>query len=271
MCFSELPKNLAYLAIFESLDQMKVTDTVDVSLLITFHSEGVLAHSTLNSIERCRKYAEAAGITTEYVWVLDAVNDETREVLMAHPAAAGNTQVVEVAHRDAGLSRNSGIQVARGTAVAILDGDDYFSTNWIERAWFYLKEYGDQAILHPEFVVNFGTQAAYCWQVDQGGQYYEQDGLLVSNYWTAWTFAKRSIYVTCPYSEARPFQTGFGYEDWHWNCDVIAAGYEHRLAWGTSGFYRRKKVSRVTSDTALGAIVAPTNLFARNAPSKEAP
>lgn len=250
---------------------MNRNDPVDVSLLITFHGEGVLAHSTLNSIERCRKYAEDAGITTEYVWVLDAVNDETREVLMAHPAASCNVQVVEVCHRDAGPSRNAGVEMARGTAVAILDGDDYFSTNWIERAWFYLKEYGDQAVLHPEFVVNFGAQAAYCWQIDQAGQYYDRDGLLVSNYWTAWTFAKRAVYLACPYSEARPAQTGFGYEDWHWNCEVIAAGFEHRLAWGAAGFYRRKKVSRVTSDTALGAIVPPTHLFARNIPSKDMP
>ncbi len=248
---------------------MNRNDAVDVSLLITFHGEGVLAHSTLNSIERCRRYAEAAGITTEYVWVLDSVDDETRKVLMAHPAAAGKVQIVEVDYRDAGPSRNAGIQAARGAAVAILDGDDYFSANWIERAWFYLREYGDHAVLHPEFVVNFGAQAAYCWQVDQAGQYYEQDGLLVSNYWTAWTFAKRAVYIACPYSEARPAQTGFGYEDWHWNCEVIAAGFEHRLAWGAVGFYRRKKVSRVTSDTAFGAIVPPTRLFARNALIKD--
>ncbi len=250
---------------------MNKENAVDVSLLITFHGEGVLAHSTLNSIERCRRYAEAAGITTEYVWVLDAINDETREVLMAHPAAGGNVQIVEVAHRDLGASRNSGIQVVRGEAVAILDGDDYFSTNWIERAWFYLKEYGDQAILHPEFVVNFGAHAAYCWQVDQAGQYYEQDGLLVNNYWTSWTFAKRSVYLACPYSVTRPLQTGFGYEDWHWNCESIAAGYEHRLAWGTVGFYRRKKTSLVTSTAASGAIVPSSRLFARNSPCKDTP
>ncbi len=250
---------------------MNRNDVVDVSLLITFHGEGVLAHSTLNSIERCRKYAETAGITTEYVWVLDAVNDETREVLMAHPAASGNVRIVEVTHRDAGPSRNSGIEVARGTAVAILDGDDYFSTNWIEHAWFYLREYGDQAVLHPEFVVNFGTQTAYCWQVDQAGQYFERDGLLVNNYWTSWTFAKRSVYLSCPYSATRPLQTGFGYEDWHWNCEVIAAGFEHRLALGSVGFYRRKKVSRVTSDTAFGAILSPTRLFARNVLCKDMP
>lgn len=236
-------------------------DTVDVSLLITFHNEGVLAHSTLNSIERCRQYAETAGVTTEYVWVLDTVNDETREVLMAHPAATCNTKIVEVNHRDLGASRNSGIQKAGGVAVAILDGDDYFSTNWIERAWFYLKEFGDQAILHPEFVVNFGALAAYCWQIDQAGQYYKQDGLLVNNYWTSWTFAKRSTYLACPYSVTRPLQTGFGYEDWHWNCETIAAGYEHRLAWGAVGFYRRKNKSLVTTTTASGAIVPPTRLF----------
>ena len=247
---------------------MKNKDTVDVSLLITFHGEGVLAHSTLNSIERCRKYAEAAGISTEYVWVLDAVSDETREVLMAHPAVTGNVQIVEVDHRDAGASRNSGIQAARGEAVAILDGDDYFSTNWIERAWFFLKEYGDQAIIHPEFVVNFGAHAAYCWQVDQAGQYYERDGLLMNNYWTSWTFAKRMIYLKNPYSVTRPLQTGFGYEDWHWNCETVGAGHEHRLAWGTVGFYRRKKTSRVTTDTAAGAIVPPTRLFAHTAPSE---
>lgn len=240
-------------------------DQVDVSLLITFHNEGILAHSTLNSIERCRKYAEAAGISTEYVWVLDDVNDETRAVLMAHPVTAGNVQIVEVSHRDLGASRNSGIQKAKGTAVAILDGDDYFSTNWIERAWFYLKEYGDQAILHPEFVVSFGARAAYCWQVDQTGKYYVQDGLLINNFWTSWTFAKRSVYVQCPYSVTRPLETGFGYEDWHWNCESIASGYVHRLVWGSVGFYRRKKMSLVNSTTASGAIVPPTRLFARDA------
>lgn len=250
---------------------MNRNDAVDVSLLITFHNEGVLAHSTLNSIERCRKFAEAAGITTEYVWVLDAVSDETRKVLMTHPAASGTVRIVEVTHRDLGASRNSGIQVAKGTAVAILDGDDYFSMNWIERAWFYLKEYGDQVILHPEFVVNFGAHLAYCWQVDQAGRYYEQDGLLVNNYWTSWTFAKRFVYLACPYSETRPLQTGFGYEDWHWNCETIAAGFEHRLAWGAVGFYRRKKTSLVTSTTASGAILPPTRLFSRCAPNKETP
>ena len=149
---------------------MENNRNIDVSLLITFHREGVLAHSTLNSIERCRKFAENAGITTEYVWVLDSIDEETRSVLMAHPAKSNITKIVDVSHNDAGASRNSGIAVSSGIAIAILDGDDYFSTNWIERAWHYLKEFGPHAILHPEFVVNFGTELSYCWQIDQIGR-----------------------------------------------------------------------------------------------------
>jgi glycosyltransferase involved in cell wall biosynthesis len=242
---------------------MTINKKIDVSLLVTFHAEGILAYSTLNSIDRCRKYAEAAGISIEYVWVLDAINDETRKVLMTHPAATSNVQILEVMHRDLGASRNSGIQIARGTAIAILDGDDYFSTNWIERAWCYLNKYGDDAILHPEFVVNFGAHLAYCWQVDQAGSNYEQDGLLAHNLWTSWTLAKRSVYLECPYSVTHPLQTGFGYEDWHWNCETVASGYEHRLVPETIGFYRRKKSSLVTLTTASGAIIPPTRLFSR--------
>jgi glycosyltransferase involved in cell wall biosynthesis len=240
---------------------MNVSQPVDISLLITFHAEGILAHSTLNSIERCRSYAQTFGLSCEYVWVLDSINDETREVLMNHPAVKGNVRLVEVNHRDLGASRNSGIEAARGSAVAILDGDDYFSENWIERAWHHLAAYGDHAILHPEFVVNFGAHSAYCWQVDQAGQYYERDGLLMNNYWTSWTFARREVYQACPYTVTRPLQTGFGYEDWHWNCETIAAGYEHRLAWGAVGFYRRKKTSLVTATSQSGAVVPPTKLF----------
>lgn len=244
---------------------MNLRDEVDVSLLVTFHREGMLAHSTLNSIERCRKYAEAAGISTEFIWVLDDINDQTREVLNAHPAAASNVRIVEVAHRDRGQSRNSGIEAARGTAVAIFDGDDYFSTNWIERAWHQLQEYGAQAILHPEIVIRFGAQSTYGWQLDQTGPYFKQDGLLTNNFWTSGTCAKRSVYLECPYQDTRPLQSGFGFEDWHWNCEVIAAGYQHRLAPATVGFYRRKTSSLRNSTIAMDAIVPFTRLFAANA------
>lgn len=238
---------------------------IDVSLLITFHQEGILAYSTLNSVERCRQYAEAHGISTEYIWVLDSIDTETRRVLMSHPALHTSIKVIEVNHRDLGASRNSGIAAAQGKTIAILDGDDYFSTNWIERAWHFMHEFGQNAILHPEFVINFGEHTAYAWQVDQAGQYFDINGLMAGNFWTSWTFAARTVYLTVPYETTRPRETGFGYEDWHWNCETIAAGFEHRLAWGSMALYRRKPSSLVTTTSAVGAIIPPTRLFSREA------
>lgn len=239
---------------------------VDVTLLVTFHSEGILAHSTLNSIERCREYAEKAGISTEYVWVLDSISEETKEVLMRHPTRSKNVQIIEVSHRDLGQSRNSGISIANGTAIAILDGDDYYSTNWIERAWHYLKEYGDDSIIHPEFVVTFGAHSAYCRQTDQD---YEAASLLMGNCWTSWSFALRSTYQRYPYAKTSPLQTGFGYEDWHWNCEITAYNYTHRLALETVGFYRRKASSLITTTTGTNAIIPPSHLFSKTFCSSE--
>jgi glycosyltransferase involved in cell wall biosynthesis len=239
-----------------------VTRKVDISLLITFHREGVLAHSTLNSIERCRAMAEAAGHSCEYVLVFDNADQETLDVVGAHRASRHRVTALTVDYRDAGLSRNEGIAAAEGTYVATLDGDDYYSGNWIERAVYYAGEYGAKVVLHPEFVVTFGAHAAYCWQVDQRGRYFDVAGLLMSNFWTSWTFAARQLYLDNPYQRTDAVQTGFGYEDWHWNCDTVARGIEHRLAWGTVGFYRRKPTSRVQLEVAEGAIIPPTALFA---------
>ena len=57
--------------------EIKKIDEFDVTLLITFHSEGILAHSTLNSVERCKKYAEqfAAGQMSKDEFV-DLLNSE---------------------------------------------------------------------------------------------------------------------------------------------------------------------------------------------------
>lgn len=234
---------------------------IDVTLLATFHREGILAHSTLNSLERCRHYAEEKGISTEYVFVFDSANEETRRTVENHSASFGNVIHVDVTHRDLGASRNSGIEAATGKAIAILDGDDYFSTNWIADAWTALQIYNKKSILHPELVINFGAHAAYGWQMDQSRDDFNINGLLVNNYWTSWNISFRETYIDCPYITTRPLETGFGYEDWHWNCETIARGYFHRPVKNTIGFYRRKKNSLVTTTTAVDAITPPSRLF----------
>jgi hypothetical protein len=143
----------------------------------------------------------------------------------------------------------------------VLDGDDYYSTNWIEQAWLALKKYGVKTIFHPEIVMSFGIHSVYARQINQDDASYDKLGLLMYNYWSAWMFASRSVYEDCPYVTARTIETGFGYEDWHWNCETIAAGFKHRLVPETIGFYRKKNVSRVNLQSSMDAIIPPTRLF----------
>ncbi|PRM91347.1 hypothetical protein CJ672_09690 [Arcobacter cryaerophilus gv. occultus] len=244
------------------------TRKIDVSLLITFHSEGILAQMTLNSVERCRLYAEQHGISCEYVWVMDNIDDETKRILNEYPIDSSIVQKIEVSHGDSGASRNSGITIAKGTAIAILDGDDYYSTNWIERAWNALQEYGYQSIIHPEFVLNFGTVKLYGWQIDQKSDEFKVEGLFRENFWTSALMAYRRVYLEIPYKATYVDKTGYAYEDWHWNCQTISEGYEHRLAKKTVSFYRRKKVSRIIKESSVGGIMSYSKLFSKEGANK---
>lgn len=236
--------------------------TYDVSAVITFHREGVLAHTTLHSIERCRKYAEAAGLTVEFVITMDNADDETRRVVLAHPVLRDEDQVHHVSYRDLSTCRNHAVTNARGKFIGTFDGDDYWSKNWITRCVELIRVEGGDRIFHPEIMVAFGAWNAYWWQVDQLDEYYHPGTLLITNYWNACAFAEKSVFDRCPYHVSRVGEAGFGFEDWHWNCETIAEGFVHRLARGTARFERRKDGGSLNvAHQRAGAVIRPTRFF----------
>lgn len=235
-----------------------------VSAIITFHREGVLGHPTLLSIERCRQHAEARGITVEFVITLDNADDETRRVVTTHPAIRPCDRIHEVSFRDLSSCRNFAIGEARGRYIGTFDGDDFFSRNWITRCVELIREQGEHVILHPEMMLAFGGWNAYWWQVDQLGEYYRRGALLTTNYWNACAFAVRDVFDRCPYDVSRVGEAGFGFEDWHWNCETIAAGYVHRTAPRTVRFERRKEGGSLNvAHQMAGAVIRPTRFFDR--------
>lgn len=238
------------------------TQHVDVSAIITFHAEGLLAHPTLLSIERCRKHAEAAGLQVEFIITLDHVDAETKRVVSSHPAIRETDQILEVSYRDLSSCRNHAIVHAKGQYVGTFDGDDYFSENWITQCVASLRSVGRKHILHPQVIVAFGEWNAYWWQVDQDSDYYRPHTMLSLNYWNACAFAERSVFLHCPYAVARPGECGFGFEDWHWNCETIAAGYVHNLVERTVRFERRKSHGSLNmAHQQTAAMVRPSHFF----------
>ncbi len=236
--------------------------TNELTAIVTFHREGILAHATLRSYLSSRARARDAGVSMQMVFVLDNPDAETSNAVRLHPDLEGDEIIIDASVGDSALARNLGVQQASGTFVCTLDGDDIISRDYFWRHIECARGNFRKVILHPEMVVSFGMYNAFNWQIDQRGQYYSRESLLLVNPWISAVFARREVFVEVPYMACYPATTGFGYEDWYWNCETTAAGYEHLIAPGTSYFYRRKFSGSVNETSkALQVVMPPSKLF----------
>lgn len=240
---------------------------MNITALVTLHKEGCLAQPTLRSIYQCAEFARRAGFSTELLLVLDAADDETRRVAHTFATQHAGVSIIEVEVRDLSLARNAGVQAARGEMLATHDGDDLYSENWLAASAAEIAR-RERAILHPELTIVFGEFTYHFWQFDQSDtERYRPHAMLRVNFWNACSFAERRTYHEHPYEVARVGE-GFGYEDWHWNCETLAAGYMHGVTAETVRFERRKRAGSLNNaHTAAGALMRPSRFFDLLAPS----
>lgn len=243
-------------------DAMSSTGKPEVSAIITLHREGLLTHKSLLSLRRCRTAANVAGISVEIVATLDRADEQTKRIVTNHLASGTIDRILELDHGDLGLSRNSAIQAATGQSLLICDGDDYLSADFIVRCVEKSRQLPHPAILHPELIITFEAETGLWWQTSSDQESFDWTCMLVTNPWNACSFAARSIYLQFPYALARPGETGFGFEDWHWNCETLAAGFQHLVTEKTV-HYVRKKIAGSLNNAHAGnhALIPPTRLF----------
>jgi len=168
--------------------------------------------------------------------------------------------VLKVQCGDLGLARNIGFAAARGEFSCNFDGDDLFSANWITAALHRATQAGKPAVVHPQLVVNFDRIQSVCRLIDQSDGRFADAALLKTHPWIANGLAPASLYRDVPYQQAGVAE-GFGYEDWHWNLEVMAHGFVHVTAPETAIFYRRKAESMLTSYVASKVVIRPSRFF----------
>jgi len=238
--------------------------TIDLTAVVTFHREGILAHTALRSYLRSCRLAQDAAIAMNMVLVLDNCDEETRRMVRHHPDLHGDEIIIEASLGDAALARNLGISHATGTYVCTLDGDDLISREYFQRHFQSARQAGHRAVLHAEIVAIFGRDHRFSHQIDQRAMPFSEDMLLSENPWVSAVFGRREIFSEVPYVACYPSQTGFGYEDWHWSCQTTAAGLEHVVVPGTAYFYRLKSSGSVNAtSSALQVLMPPSDLFGR--------
>ena len=217
-----------------------MTETSDITCVVTGHGEGRQAVPTLRSMERAAKRAEQDGLSIQMIFVLDRANEATRAAFkdFAHLA-----EIIETDLGDQGKARNAAVERATGNRVAFLDGDDLWSEGWLVEAYRFLDNLGPKVVAHPEFNYFFEGQATIFRHIDQDDPAFSLDLLRLANFWDALAMADRQAYVDFPFYD-RDIPNGWAYEDWYWNCETVAAGYRHKIVPDTVLFKRRRKNSQ---------------------------
>ena len=235
---------------------------MDISIILLTHNEGVLVHSTVVAVEKMRTIAAQHEITTEVLVMMDNVSVETKEYFLSQNQL--DYEYFEVSFGECGSPRNEGVKHAKGKYIAIVDGDDLFSSNYLLEAYLLAEKNTLSAIYHAEFAIAFGEELSVWKLFDQDSRHLNPKSFIEYNPYHSMCFVSKQVLVDFPYRVTK-FIDGFGYEDWDWNLRTIVGGYKHYIIPDTVAFIRRKKSgSLVKMQMTTGAISLPNIFFERN-------
>ena len=228
------------------------------SCILTLHGEGILCHTTIRSIEEQRLFAENYGMAVELVVILDRADSLTRKQLLNHSALRDTDQILEVNNGDLGLSRNVGIENSLGDIIAIYDGDDYYSKNWLYEGTSLALKY-NYSLCYPEYVFSFDKYYSKFKLPDIDKGDYSIYSLLFIHPLVSSVIFHKKIFESIQYASIQP---GFGYEDWNFCNEALSYGYKPKITKNTALFYRRKKEgSLLSAQLSNDALPLPSRLF----------
>jgi glycosyltransferase involved in cell wall biosynthesis len=228
----------------------------DITAILNLHHEGLLAGPSIHSFEVAIAYARDRQLAVESIVVIDRGDATTKAVF---ENLAGRHKLLASEAGDPSHARNMGVAAASGEYIAFLDGDDLWGYPWLALAHGFCVRSPLKVIAHSEVNIIFGEDSALWWHADSEDPEFDLDYLRIGNYWDALSFAKREIFIQYPFHK-NEIASGYGIEDWHWNCVTLENGIAHRPVPNTVHMKRRRPGSQLSRYMANDLVIRPTEL-----------
>ncbi len=214
--------------------------TIDVTVAVTCHREGIVLHKTLLSIKRSIDFVRLniPDLTIEVIVHADNPTTELKKYLNRLPEYFPGYTIYTNTFGGPGRSRRFCIDKANGTYISLIDGDDLMSKNWILEAYKTLESKPNKNyVAHSDMTVEFGDMSAIVQKYGETNR--STDSLLSvwSGRWNAIIFGPTEIFKKIGYPVDEP---GYGFEDWLFSCMLIYESVRNITIPETTMFVRRK-------------------------------
>ncbi len=232
---------------------------MELTVGITAHDEGLLAHKTMLSIFEALKQLD--DVKYEIIINIDNGTKETKRYFSRYDSY----QEIKVHHNtfsDLGASRNYIVKKAKGKYVFFLDADDLISRNYFQAMLRVLHQEKGDIVVHPACCLCFWEDYSdYClmWNGQPVTSRLDSAKLLFSrNRWPSSCAAAHELFRKNPYIRTT---NGFGHEDYAFNIRLASFGAKHLIADQTTLFYRQKESSLMRDNNAKAVTQPYTPLF----------
>ena len=234
------------------------------------HREGPLLTPTLASYDHACGFLAANGFQFELILTFDRADNATYEVFRDFSFVnITHVRALDCDFGDLGLARNFGISKSSATFIALADGDDLISPNYLLSSIIAAQSTADVSLFIPEYLLSFGD----IYSITR----YRNDiinnalNFLFSNPSISRFLTRRVLFQSIQFSASVTDGVSYAWEDWHFNCECIANNILIRLVPDTILFYRRhfrsnssKFLSQARSMIAPSALFSPSTFLLRS-------
>lgn len=215
-----------------------------LTIIITAHDEGILAHKMMLSIFRA---LEQISVSYEIIIHIDNGAPETLRYFNRYRSDS-RFRIFKNHFGDLGQSRNFAVSQSVGEYIVFVDADDLISEHYLSSILETLESTPTPALVHPSYVISFQDAHFQIWQTLSSCSPNRLAFCLFSrNQWPSPCAARRSLFVEHPYISTAD---GYGHEDYALNIELAAHSIPHLTAPCAVYFYRQKRHSLMRSNDA---------------------